>query len=440
MPEVLDLTNLNVRNFSRFFLADNPFPAIAVAEDNPVKMVDRERIMTTIRDTIVTTFQTGRSQTLVVIGKYGSGKSHVLKYTKSRINTQLGALKDRKAIGVYLESPRDSFRSLYSEVLQDLGEGFAKELAYRVIADYILASPGSLDGLIPDTQNEVRIAAEVRDKLARSPSSFDSFVTRTMIRHLDLFSRIRAVHERETKLPEYLPVFLGLASPITESSAWRWLTGEQLLKSERELLGVSTPLEEDRGLDAFHDFKLILGLAGFQMLFLLLDELEKISELHYNLRGRYLDDLRHFIDGNTEGMCLIACVTQTGFSELEASGHPLYRRLLTANQTLVPFDARLTGELIRAYLQDSRELYRTKNGIAEPDMRNNVLQQGGDYDLYPFTEGVLSRIRDLSQGNIGDILANCRKLLDAACDDPTISRIDSEDFVSRIIEPVVVEE
>jgi hypothetical protein len=439
MKEPLDLSRLTQRDYGRFLLGGNPFPSIAVAEENPILLVDRKPVMDAIKDTITACYTSGKSRTMVIQGVYGSGKSHVLRYTKSRINSQLGSSKERKTVAVYVESPLSSFRGLYSEILEDLGEDFVRALAYGMVAKFVNSGDGALEGIVIPQDSDGTLKNKIRTGLNSDPSYFNDLISRGLVRHLDLFNRMVKAYSQEFKVTDYFKVFLRMTDPVVESASWQWLTGEELNRHERDILDVQGSLEEERGLDAFHDLKRILALNGYPMIFILQDELEKITELHFSLKSRYFDDLRHFVDANTDGMCLIACVTPAGFSELEASGHPLYRRLLASNFTLVPFDTSLTEELIKAYVLLSRQEYLRSTGKTPEDLSREITARNGDPDLYPFDRAVIDPIRDASLGNIGEILTNCRKLIDSACDDSSITKIDSIPFVTSIISPPQVE-
>src|SRR5438477_10011122 len=100
----LDFRELKPRDYSKFQLADNPFPAITVPEETPVFLVDRERVLKSIREVVVASVTTGKSQTLVITGPYGSGTSHILKFSKSQVDSQLSSIPDRRTVALYVES------------------------------------------------------------------------------------------------------------------------------------------------------------------------------------------------------------------------------------------------------------------------------------------------------------------------------------------------
>jgi hypothetical protein len=415
-PEpALDLTELQPRNYSRYFLAENPFPAIPVAEENPSIFVDRASIIKIIRDSIVSSVSTGKSQTVVLQGVYGSGKSHILKYVKASINSQLSNRAQGKALAVYVESPRSSFKDFYSGLVSGLGIAVMKDLAARLISDYVLAKEGQLQSYILKTTSGPS-SQEIAQRLRTNPAYLGNILEH--LRYLDLFYDVTKARERQLRVKDILTALLQLLVPANESVSWRWLLGEPLAREERDRLRISYGIEDENALDVTEDLLSIYRIGGYRTLFILLDELEDIVDLHATRRSRYFSDLRHFIDRNTNGVCLIACVTATGFSEIRASGHPLERRLLAVNEILGKFDSTKTIDLVTAYVRASRKKFLEKKGEREGDLRGRVQSLGNslEIDLFPFTREVVTKVCERADGNVGNILSICHKLVDGACD------------------------
>ncbi|HZY94098.1 MAG TPA: BREX system ATP-binding domain-containing protein [Candidatus Bathyarchaeia archaeon] len=427
----LDLRQLQPRDYSRFFFIENPFPAIAVAEENPTVFVDRESIMRLIRDSIVSSVSTDKSQTVVLQGVYGSGKSHILKYVKATINSQLSTRPQGKALAVYVESPRSSFRDFFSGIISGLGVAVMKELAATLISDYVLRTKEDLQSYILKTSSGPS-GQEIAKRLRTNPAYLGDIVEH--LRYLDLFHVVKKAHERTLKVRDFLTVLLQLLVPGNETASWRWLLGEPLLREERDRLGISYGIEEDNVLDVTGDLLSIYRMSGYRTLFVLLDELEDLVDLHATRRSRYFSDLRHFIDRNTQGVCLIACVTPTGFSEIRASGHPLERRLLSVNDILHKFDVSRTVDLVIAYLGASRhKFFEKKGGHDEFLKRIPSLGSALEPTLFPFTRSVVTKICERGDGNVGNILSICHRLVDRACDENLNAILDG-DLVERVLE------
>ena len=423
---------LKARDFKRYFFGVNPFPAIAVPEDSPPFLVDREEVLKTTREVILSSVQSGKTQTLMIQGNTGEGKSHILKYVRGQINSQLGTASESKALAVYVDNPRNSFYDLYVEILNQLGETFLKSLAAKVISRYIRDYNALLEsGLISNVMRGK--VGQIRERLEGNPDALEDVLPRDSFRYLDFFYNVRIKEEPKFRIKEYLaPFFRILDQP---SSSWKWLTGGDLAKQEREILEVNSVIGEHNAADAFHDFKLLLNTAGYRMFFILLDELEDLTELNATRRTSYYSDLRQLIDNNTEGMCLIACVTPSGFSEIQASQHPLYRRLLVNSQFLEPFNKTLAVDLIRAYVEHERVEFEKSESTTRTKINAAITDLGStDPGIYPFTKEVLAKIQEIEEGNVGNMLTACRKVLDAAAD-KEMKLISDVGYVQTVLRP-----
>ena len=430
----LDFSELRVRDYSKFFLADNPFPSITVPEENPVTPVDRDSVLKSIREVVVAAVTSGKSQTLVITGTYGSGKSHILKFARNRINSQLGSIPDKRTIAVYVENPRSYFKEFYSEAIASLGQTFVKDLVRNIVLQYMFSNSSELESFLIDKGKKGETVKNLILTLSSKPESLEDLFSKGTIRHGDLLHRVKKSHENKFRLRDYLEVAFQLLNSGFESSSWRWLSAERITRTEKGELRVLSEVEEENALDAFHDLRVLFRLGGFNTLVILLDELERITELHKSLESRYFDDLRRFIDNNTEGICLIACVTPTAVAEIHASGHPLERRLLANTDRLDPFDIPLTTELIKAYIARSRNSLLEQQKLTFANYKNTIQakQAKADAELFPFAGSVVQSIHEFTGGNIGYTLLACRKLLDEACD-RKVETVDDLAFVSSVL-------
>jgi len=414
----LDYTDLQPRNYSGYFFNKNPFPALPVAEEEPGIFIDREKIVKNLSDVTKEVFVTKKTQTLVLQGLYGSGKSHTLKYVKSRVNRQLATLQKSKGIAVYAQSPGSDIRHFYSNVVDDLGMQFLQIQAYQVIWDFLKRNPQSIEANFFDEElgNKVKsLLSSERDETPFLRENFDS----SGVRILDVYADIKQELGPKVRLDDALTAFLNLTNEDKIFLAWRWLLGENLRSDERKDLGVSKNLEEsDDILKGFAALKTLLAMTGFDTLFILVDEFEKISELHPLSKSRYFDDFRHFIDLNPEGLCIILCVTPTGWAEIQSAGHPLARRLMTNVNWLEPFGLEETIRLIKAHVETERGQFGENQGITDNDLIGQIKAKDAKHpDIYPFTPDSIQMIQELSAGVVSEILRICKILIDAGCDE-----------------------
>ena len=74
---IINLTSRRRRDYSHFYLTRNPFPAIGVPVDSPPFTADRIREKKLFQNIMTELLDNGSSQLTVVVGEYGSGKSHL---------------------------------------------------------------------------------------------------------------------------------------------------------------------------------------------------------------------------------------------------------------------------------------------------------------------------------------------------------------------------
>ena len=401
----LDYTDLQPRNFSRFGLLNNPFPAVPVAADKVRIFVDRLREIKAVEYVTKDAFTTGKTQTLIIEGLYGNGKSCLLKYVRTKINTQLATNEDRKGIAVYVPTPGLFLKDLFAGILSDLGTNFLRSVAYRIIVNKIGSS--RLVNYIFDIEKSN--FKQIANQVEKDPLLLSRTFSRKAFRVKDLYHDVES--EFSVEFPEFLHATLSLADDETLMTAWRWLLGEFLSREERSDIGVVREIEDsDDVLKAFASLRQILKEAGFDVIYVLIDEFEKIAELRgasgAARKSMYFDDIRHLIDQNTKGVCLIACVTPTGTALIQRTGHPLSRRLLGNVEKLSLFGEDETYRLIEDYLRLGREEYESVTG-------KQLRSSGG---IEPFTKRSIKIITSLANGNVSEILRTCKKLLDAAAD------------------------
>jgi Cdc6-like AAA superfamily ATPase len=412
----LDYSDLKLRNYDGYFLADNPFPSIPVPEETPDWITDREKLLAAIEDITKEAFRSGKSSTLMVQGLPGNGKSHTLKYVKGAINAQLAKRAEDRGIAVYVENPGVDIKDFVVAIVEDLRIEFLRELAYTIIRK-----------LIPDEQllefiepRYRKRGAEILKNLGGDEHVLARLLSVESFRVLDLYLEVRKRFQPPAHFPDFLSAVLMLSYPAENRSvaAWNWLLGESLNKVELASMHVTQEIDDgDNALKAFADLRSLMEIGGYKMLYILLDEFENIDSLHAARKQKYFDYLRRWVDQNTRGFCLIACVTPAGWDDMREGGHPIVRRLLSNVDWLESFDAEQTEQLIAEYLRRSRErFFKSVSKAADTYQSTLSKHKSAREDLFPFSETAIKTVRDIAEGNIGDILTYSRRLLEKGAD------------------------
>lgn len=395
---LIDLKRPILRNYEKFFLSRNPFPSIGIPGEGPLITVDREQIIKKFQNVIGDFLQTTNSSITVLVGGYGSGKSHMLRAFKYNVNLQLSS-KENGVLAVYIKSPGESFRDFVSEFIEDIGKERLTQYSEEIIDKFI---KNHRDIVLKNACDN-----QAKNEIKRGKYQIGSVVAKST--HIPLFKKIRNTYFSDKETNTILS-FLSLAHPEHSSKAWRWFLGEKLSKDDMGTLAITSCIDSaERAYDVFKDIIFILKKIDINHLALFVDELEKIAIIHRTKRAKYQDDIRHMIDEFPNNLCFYFAVSPREWEALTSESTALMRRLAGSWYVLGEFNNDYTRELIEEYLASARKpSYSTK--IAEktfPDC---------DPSLAPFTNESIEIIRKKTDGVVSDILLLSKRLLEYLCD------------------------
>jgi hypothetical protein len=409
---------INAKDYSKYFLNQNPFPAIGVPEDFPKITVDREDIKRRFQNVISEVVLTNKTIITVIVGEYGSGKSHLFKVFRNSVNAQL-LTKENGMLAIYIKSPGEEFSDFFFSLIDGIGKELLIEQSRQFLIQEIYSKPDYLKF----------IDKKLHDLYSSRNASLDDLLAKSQF--VDMFDRIRKDRFGEIKSPDVPKVFLNLARVDMAAKAWRWFLGQHLERDDIGLdgLNVEQQISDENAYQVFLDFVSILRIAGIRHLVFLVDELEKITLLPPAKKAKYQDQLRQMIDDNPKGMCFYFAIAQRQWSALSKEPTALVRRLAANWYILDDFKVPETRELIEAYLFTSR----TREYSA--DKIKNRLPEC-DPSLYPFTDEAVRLISKLSKGVVSSILMLGRKSLEVLADKP-----DKHDAVTvELIEKEIAKE
>ncbi len=366
MSEAFDISD-QAQNYQQFGLSGNPFPYSPVPSENPETYCGQEHATTTISSTVSKTLSTGKSKHLVITGKYGNGKSHTLKYTRS-------LLRDRDDVIVgYVAQPGEGFVDIYHEFMYDLGFAEVQNIAYEYLAsvtrDITEANPisGSAMRKLID-EGEVLLSEIVPEAIKRLSDT--------------------------TRFADFARALVHMVYEDTNLYAWQWLTAEGIRYEQRKEMEIHTALDDDTmGVRAFTAFKNMLLELGYTAVFVFIDEFESIARLSSKDEQTTLNSIRHLMDQNSEGLCLLFGCAPEVWQDVMSEYHAFSERI-GQEVALRPLTDEHLYELVEEYLD--RERIDDTSGIQ------------------PFTADGLDLILQRSQGNIRQVLSVCSRILDAA--------------------------
>jgi len=391
---LIDLTDLQPRDYNQFFLKRNPFPAIGVPSDTPPFAVDREQMKKRFKDVIVDLQKNNSSSITVLVGDYGSGKSHLLKLFKHSVNTYL-LPKENGILAVYIKSPGDDFRDFLLQFVEDIGRDFFEEYCKKFLKQYFEKNPNEIASFIHDSDK--------KNKFLKRDYEIEQVIKNS--RRVDLFNHIKNDVFKDINSNDLIFAFLTLSHPDYSSKAWRWFLGEKV-KEEKDTLKIESSIEDaEKAYEVFKNIIKLLKKIEIVGFVLLIDELESITLLNQTKRGRYQDQLRTMIDDYPQNLCLYFAIVPDQWREITSETTALVRRLAGSWFELAPFDKNLTKELIETYLYSARiEKFSSKESkIKFPE---------SDPALCPFTTESIDEIYKVSKGQVSAILLICHEALD----------------------------
>lgn len=355
------------QDYSRYELNANPFPYSPVPAENPELYCGQEHVSSQISSTVSTMLATGKSKHLVVTGKYGNGKSHTLKYTRS-------LLRDRDDILVgYVAQPGDGFLDIYHEFVYDIGFNRLQDLAYEFLAAVARA----------ETDHNPIGGGAMRNLIEEGEVLLSDVVPSAIRRLSDV-----------TKFADFARAIVHLVYEDTNLYAWQWLTAEGIRYEQRKEMEIHSALDDDTmGVRAFTALKNLLLELGYTGVFVFVDEFESIARLSAKNEQATLNSIRHLMDQNSDGLCMLFGCAPEVWQDVMSEYHAFSERI--GNEVaLRPLTHDHIVDLVGNYL--ARERTSGRNGID------------------PFTDESLDLILQRSQGNIRQVLSLCSQLLDAA--------------------------
>jgi hypothetical protein len=261
----------------------NPFSGIGLPRKDLVFWSDRHELKERLMDFLKST-DNPNVKTLLLLGEYGSGKTHALLFSKITCD-QL----DPPIPAVYISSPSGSFSELYRKIIETLG------------FDQIVLT---FDTLISRSREKILSAIEKESK------------EREELRRVESLSTERIIQHSFPNIDSDLAIVLSQVYNDRNLDLCRaWLLGRDLTKTEMSRLNVSKSVTSDEATVKILGDVLKLIIASRQQVILLIDEFEDVGNLAKTNLINYLKAFRKFIDQNIAGLKIIVAWTFTSYQQ-----------------------------------------------------------------------------------------------------------------------------
>jgi len=248
---LIDLSELKPRNYETFFLKRNPFPGIGVPSDTIPFTVDREDIKKRFTETIAELQTNETGLITVLIGDYGSGKSHLLKLFKQSVNAYLLS-QDPAILAVYIKSPGDDFGEFFTQFIDDIGRSLLTAYSQEVFREYFISHRSDALKHFPSEELKTIFnenTYEIGDMVRKS-------------RYLDVFREIKREKFSDIGSNDLIYAFLSLSHPDLSTRAWKWFLMDKIDKKDyRDHLMIEGPIDNEKVAYAiFKNFTKLLRL------------------------------------------------------------------------------------------------------------------------------------------------------------------------------------
>lgn len=369
------LTQPSQLHYQKYRLACNPF-AGAVPRSEVCFLVPRgdelEKAFWTIQSVL-----SGASTHAIIVAGYGNGKTHTLRYIQSTLDQVRPDI-----LSIYVGSPGESFRQLYSTIVTALGHAFVTDLVWKYLSRVALKNATSL-----------KISKEEIEKLKSKPLTVKQYVKQGKLLLTELVQLGKEDLLPKVRLLDIATALLHLIFDDFSFLSWKWLIAEDVPYEQRRELGLTMSINnDDRALRALLSLREALRDCGYKALVLLVDEFEIVSTLPERSRQRILNEIRHLIDQTPNELSIFLACAPEAWKMIVEHYHAFLDRF-THYAFLRPLDDKQTLGLIKAYLDHVR------------------VDKNGD-SLYPFDREFVHVIQELSMGNVRTTLKLCQIALD----------------------------
>lgn len=261
--------------YNFYGLSRNPFPKIASAPPKPEFIVFPEKDLERIENSIAGSFINNEFGGTVIIGEYGSGKTHTLRYVESKINEELVEVNKESAIAIYAENPHSSLSELVSSLMESFGKANIIEMIKKKFKK---------------TSNE----PERRRKMKEIVGDLDT-----------------------------AGLLLQAALEEDEEAEYAW---EALMGKSRRGYRKRVDIRPEKFVHSF--LALLHKLSNYKHIYLLIDEFEDIpgSAQTKTKKREFLDALRSLIDNNLIGFSLIVASAKDPWEKVKEMLPPFVNR------------------------------------------------------------------------------------------------------------------
>lgn len=342
-----------------------------------------------------------------IVGDYGSGKTQLLMYAKSKLNEIRDSQTFLKPYTIYIDNPGGSILEFIGTIISKIGEENTRKYIWNHIIQTIQSRTDIQKLLKPYEPNSEVLFSEMKDSINpysdANTISYKQFLD-SFVRQLpppkkrkfdellsDIVQKILNEDTKDSTVAYYFYEFIS--SDFGINKTWEALTSGNL----RQVSGKEA--------DVIRYIVKLLKSEGYTNVFILVDEFEDLTtgRLSKVQLDNYIHNLRTLLDKHRE-WCLLFAMNPKALSRLIELSPPLADRITIRRLDINNLNIDETRRVIESYLN-----------LAEFK------------DEFPFTEDALAFINETCDGNVRRILKATFVLFECAADQKV--KIMNKDFV-----------
>jgi hypothetical protein len=414
LPEVestrREIESRQRERYAVYGLTRNPFPLGGNFPEGYLKythLEDRQRAQ--IEDFLLSTFVRGEFNGLLILGEYGTGKSHLLNYIHEVVNTDELGIFEGRALAFIIQNPSVAPEDILLSLLRTIKLGTIQDLIFLPIRRRLQEQYG--DNLIPFLEDFTTFTRQM--KLSEGTGTLEnrepwqppwySGLFFTSYREFRQKLRSQNVQFKPEKIRQFACEVLSQELTdnliITESllglvfgdesgdaHSWESFLVSSVAGSRGKAVGVEFYLGA---------FLRLFETMGIHHVYLLVDELEDLRTQRLSKRAatEYLATLRRMIQHNYKRFSFVLASARDAWNELKLyypaieDRFPVIVDLLRGPDQVKP--------MVATYLEKARD---------------------GEYPAdncwFPFSEEAVDRLIAMRGSILRHVITECRRLID----------------------------
>ncbi len=396
------------KEYVLFKLKSNPFPPAGTPRFPQLPPLDEEtkdKIINFIRSTYFA-MKEKEYAGLTIIGDYGMGKTHLMKYIQIIIDSlSEHTVREEKeamfsAITCFIDRPEDSPQMVIHRIIEQIGLDNIRKFVGKILIDEFKKHKNSFFDKFRSRQYLLTAPIKHWEKLFNEPavSNYLEFIRQfrnvggDLGKLQDESGEIikRCIVQDATLADHYLDLIF---TERKSSKSWSVLAGYASTRGmrRREVMFLNSIVE-------------ILCRVHLHQLYVFVDEFEDISKLKGASLTNYLTVLTTLIN-RQKRWALVVSLNQDSLNKIKEESTPLYDRLTSYTITLPPLTEKKAGQLIVRYLNLVR------------DEESNLIA--------PFSTSSIKKMLHIAKGNYRSFILLAHKCLEVALESDT-SNINDE--------------